>query len=283
MEETTIRPRRPRAAKKPPAVVEPPAKATKKAAPKATKKAAPKAPNKAAPRNAANAAPVKAAAKAAPKKAIPLKEPVIEVVAPIPAPAPAPVRERPIPVWARVVADPGYAPEHIVRNAVARLGPQAGEWVARTKDRYPDASPDGLARLAAQEYRTAARRQGMAIGSAGFLGSLALTGTLAQAQTRLVLTIAAVYGEDPTASERVDELLELLRVPRLTEPAMAATGHAAKTAGSFAVRRIAARLVPFGGAIAGALLGSRGTEDVAARAMQLYRQRRNPSRLRSRV
>jgi hypothetical protein len=283
MEETSTRPRRPRAAKEPPAVAEPPAKATKKAAPKAPNKTVPSktVPSKVPPSKAAKAA----AKKAAPKKTIPLKEPVTELVAPIPQkePEPAAPKERPIPVWARVVADPGYAPEHIVRNAVARLGPEAKAWVSRAKDRYPDASPDGLARLAAQEYRTAARRQGMAVGSAGFLGSLALTGTLAQAQTRLVLTIAAAYGEDPTASERVDDVLELLRVPRLTEPAMAATGHAAKTAGTFAVQRIAARLVPFGGAIAAALQGSRSTQDVAARAMQLYRQRRNPSRSRSRV
>jgi hypothetical protein len=307
-----------RAARKPPAArkAAEPKTPSKAAEPKTPSKAAePTAPRKAAepktparaPKKAAKAAPkaAKAAqttAKAAPKQATkpePAAKAPAKRTAAASAPArtqttaatpvakpeavPEPIRTPPVPVWARVVADPGYAPEHVVRAAVARLGPQASAWLAQAKQRYPDASADGLARLAAQEFRTTARRQGVAVGSAGLLGSLALTGTLAQAQTRLVLSIAAAYGEDPSSPDRVDDILHLLRIPRLTEPAMAATGHAARTAGGFAVRRIAARLVPFGGAIAGTIQATRSTEDVAARAINLYRQRRNPSRFRSRV
>ena len=185
-----------------------------------------------------------------------------------------------IPLWARVVADPGHAAEHAAREAVRRLGPEARDWVTRVSARYPAAAPDGLARLAATEWVRTARRQGAASGAAGVLGSVAATGVLARAQARLVLTIAAAYGFDPTAPQRARDLLDVLRVPRLTQPTTAALRNAGRVVAQFAARRVAARVMPFGGAragatigaaVAGATIGARSTRDVADRAMAHYR------------
>ena len=155
-----------------------------------------------------------------------------------------------VPLWARLVADPGFAAEHAAREAVDRLGPEARDWLARTRTRYPSAGRAGLARLATEESIRSARRQGAASGAAGALGSAVATGMLARGHARLVLSIAAAYGFDPTAHERGRDLLVVLRVPRLTQPAPA---------------------VPFGAAIAGATIGARSTRDVADRAVAHYR------------
>jgi hypothetical protein len=121
------------------------------------------------------------------------------------------------------------------------------------RDRYPDARPDALARLAAAECVRTARRRGALTSAAGLLGSAATTGVLARAHAHVVLTIAAAYGIDPTQPERADDLLELLRVPRLTLPTIPALAGAGRILAGFAVRRAAARLVPFGAALAGAI------------------------------
>jgi hypothetical protein len=170
-----------------------------------------------------------------------------------------------------VLADPGFAAEHAAREAVDRLGPEARDWMARTGGRYPAARPDGLARLAAQESVRSARKQGAASGAAGVIGSVVGTGLLARGHARLVLTIAAAYGFDPTDRERARDLLVVLRVPRLTSPAPTALRNAGRVVASFASRRIAARVMPLGAAVAGATIGARSTRDVADRAMAHYR------------
>jgi hypothetical protein len=175
------------------------------------------------------------------------------------------------PLWARVVADPGYTPEHLAREAVRRIGPDAGDWVARLRDRYPDATPEGLARLAAAEAIRTTRRVGAGGGAAGLLGTAAGAAALARTQARLVLTIAAAYDVDPTDDARVRELLDLLHAPRLTQP----TAHAVRNAGRLAVatmvQRLAKRLVPFGSAVVGSVQSGRSTEMLAARATAYYR------------
>jgi len=192
--------------------------------------------------------------------------------APPPAIAAPVASSRPVPLWARLVADPGYAPEHVARAAVRQLGPQAADWVARVRERYPDATADGVARLAARHFTRAAHRQGAATGAAGPVGSLATVGVVAQTQARLVLCIAAAYGLDPRAEARAHDLIMLLRVPRLTEPALAALADAGRPIVAYAVRRVAARVIPFGAAVAGAVHGGRSTEAVAGRAVHRFRR-----------
>jgi hypothetical protein len=176
------------------------------------------------------------------------------------------------PWWARIVADPGFAPEHIVREAIRSLGPQAHQWVERTRQRYPDASPDALARLAAEEHVRTARSQ--AVANTTILGSMAEVGLLARTHASLVLTIAAVYGADPTADDRIPDLLQLLPIPRLTQPSLDAAGRVARVVGAVAVRRVAARIVPFGAAVAGFIHSGRTTQDVAVRSIDRYRPKR---------
>ncbi len=186
---------------------------------------------------------------------------------------------RPIPLWARLAADPGFAAEHAAREMVDRLGPSVRDWLRRASHRYPTASPDGLARLAVMDAVRLARRQGVASGAGGVLGTTTAGALLVHSHARLVLTIAAAYGFDPTARERAHDLLVVLRVPRLTQPAPAALRNAGRFVASFAVRRAAAHLMPFGAAIAGATIGARGTRAVADRATAHFR--RAAERLRS--
>ena len=93
-----------------------------------------------------------------------------------------------------------------------------------------------------------------------------------------LLTIAGAYGLDPTDSERGAELLRLLRVPRLTQPTMDALRSTARIVASIATRGVAARLMPFGAAVAGAVQGRSGTEAVAIRAIDYYRGYKNGRR-----
>ena len=172
-------------------------------------------------------------------------------------------------MWDQILADPGFAPEHLVRDAVRLLGPPARVWVDRTRERYPQARTDALARLAAEEHVRTARRQAMANTTA--VGSWTEVGLLSRTLASLVLTIAAVYGEDPTAEARTRDLLELLPIPRLTESSLAAAGNVGRLLGAVGVRRVAARLMPFGAAVAGAIHSGRVTEDVAMRAIDRYR------------
>ena len=166
------------------------------------------------------------------------------------------------------MADPGYAPEHVAAEAVRRLGPEAGAWVARLRSRYPDASPDGLARIAARECTRLARRRGAA---AGTVGALATIGVFAHAQSRLVLTIAAAYGFDPTSEARARELVRILRVPRFTEPTVAALADSGRLMAGYAARALVNRIVPFGASLVGAVQAGRDSADVAARAVRFYR------------
>ncbi|HEX6871521.1 MAG TPA: hypothetical protein VF163_10525 [Micromonosporaceae bacterium] len=171
---------------------------------------------------------------------------------------------------AKIAADPRHAPEQLALSAVRRWGPWADDWVARTRQRYPSATPDGLARLAAVELARTARRQAAATAVAGPAGTSAAALWLAQTQVRLVLAVAAGYGLDPTSEDRAPELLRLLRVPRATEPALTALGQAGRMVTALVVRRLAARLVPFGAALVTAVAGAQGLEDLAGRAAHHY-------------
>ena len=173
------------------------------------------------------------------------------------------------PLWTLLVADPALAPEHLARQAVRQLGPQAREWVDRTRERYPRARPDALARLATQEHIRIARRQAMANTTA--LGAWAEVGLLGRTQARLVLTIAAAYGADPMAEDRVQDLMELLPIPRLMQAPFAAAAAVGRLLGAVAVRRVGAQLMPFGAAVTGAIHSGRTTQDLATRAINRFR------------
>jgi hypothetical protein len=205
-----------------------------------------------------------------------LRDMLLRDVQPAPSTKAHPATAHHIPLWARVVVDPGYAAEHAAQEAVHRLGPLALDWVIRARTRYPAANPEALARLAAKDSVRTARWQGAATGAAGVLGSVAATGLLAHAQARLVLTIAATYGFDPTTHERARDLLHVLRAPRLTQPTSAAVRNAGRVVAGFAAQRVAARLLPLGAAVAGATIGARSTRDVADRAMAHYRRQAPP-------
>ncbi len=223
-----------------------------------------------------------APAKRAPRKASPAAKPPAEVraeldvvpgTAEVPDPVPAAARSIATsvrtPLWTLLMSDPAIAPEHLAREAVRRLGPQAQEWVDRTRERYPRARPDALARLAAEEHVRLARRQAMVNTTA--LGAWAEVGLLGRTQARLVLTIAAAYGADPTAEDRVPDLMELLPIPRPTQAPFAAAATVGRLLGAIAVRRVGARLIPFGAAVTGAIHSGRTTQDLAMRTINRFR------------
>ncbi len=159
----------------------------------------------------------------------------------------------------------------VAARAVAEWGTAARWWVAGAKERYPEADPDGLARLAEWEWGRRGRREAAATGAARLIGPVAVSGPLLRTQVQLVLTIAAVYGFDPTSPDRIDELVELLHAPSLAGSKVTAAARTAKNVAALAARILAARLVPFGGAAAAVVQGSRATTDVAARARTFYR------------
>ncbi|GIF39759.1 EcsC family protein [Actinoplanes xinjiangensis] len=204
-------------------------------------------------------------------------------------------------LWARMKADPQYAPEHLALDAVRRLGPEAAAWHARLRRERPDLDADGLANLAIKHFTTLARVSGAVSGAAGLPGAVVDVGVLAWTQARLVLHVAAAYGADPAAPERATDLLVLQRVHKVAETARTALGVAAgrerasriftgdsgrpfagvlvklgvklaQMAGVRAARRLFAKMVPGAGIILGTWVNSAATKDLAKRAREHYRK-----------
>jgi hypothetical protein len=202
-----------RAAKKPEAEPEVPTP-RKVAARKATKKAAEPAP--------AKRAPAKRAATA--KKAVP----------------------RP-PWWTRTPTRTSAVPLYLAEAAVERFGDSAYRYLDWLRDTYPEATPDGLARLVTRQL----------VGHSGYTALAGPAGPLAllAAQARLVLHIAAAYGRDPRDPERVPELVGLLTMKGLAGPALA---------------RVTGRLLPGAGLVASLLSDSGSLERLAHRAVAYY-------------
>jgi uncharacterized protein (DUF697 family) len=203
-------------------------------------------------------------------------------------------------LWARMRADPQYAPEHLALEAVRRLGPHAGRWAERTRAEQPDLHPDALAQLAVKRFINHARLSGAVSGAAGLPGAVVDVGVLAWTQSRMVLHIAAAYGVDPTAAERATDLLVLQRVHKAAESARMALGVAAgrerasalfadaagaplgrvmlrlgvklaQMAGVRAARRIFAKAIPGASVVLGTWVNSAATTELARRARELYR------------
>ncbi|MFE9203855.1 hypothetical protein [Micromonospora sp. NPDC007230] len=199
-------------------------------------------------------------------------------------------------VGARLLDHPGFAPELLARAAVEALGPRAGDWVERTRDRYPDADADGLARLATRRFVRLAGTGGALAAGAGLLAPVAELAAVLWTQANLVLHLAAVYGRDPGHPDRVVELLVLTQVhpdagtaraalaavtsagapadgpwPRAAEAAWRLATPLAAQAGGWLGLRVASRLLPGAAPLAAAAGDSAAAERLAARAVSLYR------------
>ncbi|RQW84303.1 hypothetical protein DKL51_30225 [Micromonospora globispora] len=112
----------------------------------------------------------------------------------------------------RVLDHPGFAPELLALAAVEALGPRAREWAEGLRARYPDADPDGLARLAARRFVRLAGTGGAVAAGAGLLAPVAELAAVLWTQANLVLHLAAAYGRDPAHPDRAVELLVLTQV-----------------------------------------------------------------------
>ncbi|MGW0213268.1 hypothetical protein ACWDXH_02635 [Micromonospora chokoriensis] len=202
-------------------------------------------------------------------------------------------------VAARVLDHPGFAPELLALAAVRTLGPGAAEWAARLRNRYPDASADGLARLATRRFVRSAGAGGATAALAGFFAPLAELASVLWTHANLVLHLAAAYGKDPAHPDRAVELLVLTQVhpdsasaeaalaaaqeagdpveggwPRAAEAAWRLAAPLTAQAGGWVALRLVARLLP-GAAMLAATLGDAAAADrLAARAVAVYRPAR---------
>jgi hypothetical protein len=203
-------------------------------------------------------------------------------------------------LWARMKADPQYAPEHLALEAVRRLGPEARRWADRARATQPDATADALAQVAVKRFTQHARLSGAVSGAAGLPGAVVDVGVLAWTQSRMVLHVAAAYGVDPTHPDRATDLLVLQRVHKVAETARLALGVAAgreranrlfagagdrplsgvmvklgvklaQMAGIKAAKTMFAKVIPGAGIVLGSWANSSATKDLARRAREHYR------------
>jgi hypothetical protein len=250
-----------------PTTPEPPAAPKKAAARKAAKATSPEpAPRKAAKATSPEPAAEKAEKPAKPAKAT--KSVKLPSEAEQPGKAATPPRKRTVaaaavkavtsektqpvvraPWWTRTPLTPGAVPELLAEAAVERFGDSVDRYLHWLRETYPQATPDGLARLATQRLT---RQLGYAA-LAGPAGAVALI----PAQALLVLHIAAAYGRDPRDPERVPELLALVESKALAGPLLG---------------RVAGRLLPGAGVVVGVLAGAGTLDRTARRAVAFYRK-----------
>jgi hypothetical protein len=133
---------------------------------------------------------------------------------------------KPTEAWAKIVADPGHCPELLALAAVQTIGPQAKDWAQRITTAYPNATPDGIARLAQRQFTRFGGVSSVFAAVAGSYAPLALLGTNALTHAQLVLHIAAAYGVDPTDEERAADLLVMTGMHTSREDAEAALSRA---------------------------------------------------------
>ncbi|MEV0805552.1 hypothetical protein [Micromonospora sp. NPDC050200] len=263
-------------------------------------------PKKAAPRKATAAAEQATPSGAGPAAAtsarppdhatdLPAREPT--VVAGRPSAASGRTRELDLTeIRSRLLEHPGFAPELLALAAVAGVGPRARDWVVRLRAAYPDAGPDGLARLATRRFVRAAGAGGAVAAVAGLFAPVAELAAVLWSQAGLVLHVAAAYGRDPLDAERAVELLVLTQVhpdeasartalaaaraadgpgdrpwPRAGEAAWRLAAPLAAQAGGWAALRLASRLLPGAAVLAAAAGDAAVAERLAARAVAAYR------------
>ncbi|MFI6235161.1 hypothetical protein ACIBD9_16520 [Micromonospora sp. NPDC050784] len=199
-------------------------------------------------------------------------------------------------VAARVLDHPGFAPELLALAAVRALGPGAAGWAAGLRTRYPDASADGLARLATRRFVRSAGAGGATAALAGYFAPLAELAAVLWTHSELVLHLAAAYGKDPTHPDRAVDLLVLTQVhpdrasaaaalaaaetagepvegawPRAAEAAWRLAAPLTAQAGGWVALRLAARLLPGAAVLAAALGDAAAADRLAARTVAVYR------------
>ncbi|MGW4498137.1 hypothetical protein ACWENR_05905 [Micromonospora sp. NPDC004336] len=198
----------------------------------------------------------------------------------------------------RVLDHPGFAPELLALAAVEAIGPGARDWAQRLRDAYPDASADGLARLATRRFVRQAGAGGATAALAGLFAPVAELAAVLWTQANLVLHLAAAYGRDPAHPDRAAELLVLTRVhpgpesaraalaaaraadgpgeapwPRAAEAAWRLAAPLTAQAAGWLALRAASRLLPGVAALAAAAGDAAAAERLAARAITAYRRR----------
>jgi hypothetical protein len=201
-------------------------------------------------------------------------------------------------LWARMRADPEYAPEHLALEAVTRIGPKMVLELQKLRAQNPGAPPEAIASMVAYRYTNHARLSGAVSGAVGIAGAVLDIGVLAWTQAKMVLLIAVAFGHDPADPERATELLVLQGVHKYTQTARAALQVArgrqgvgtllpdkrrpinqmlltlglklAQMAGIKAAKRLFAKLVPGAAIILGSFANAGATKSLAKRAIQLY-------------
>ena len=161
------------------------------------------------------------------------------------------------------------------------------EEVTRLTRSRPDASPAELARVLTKKAALSAAAVGAGAGAAGGpLGLLAMAPdifNLVRTQSRLILSIAFLYGQKPHLQERFREVLATLAVStgasasrqgvrflmRRTLEEKAARKIVQKIAGRFLARKLPA-MVPLVGGAAGATLNYLAVKATAKAAIAYY-------------
>ncbi len=222
---------------------------------------------------------------------------------PVPPPSAGddPVGGPPGSLWARMKADPQYAPEHLALESVRRLGPDAARWASQARAEQPGITPDALAQVAVKRFTNHARISGAVSGATGLPGAVVDVGVLAWTQSRMVLHMAAAYGIDPAHVDRATDLLVLQRVHKAAETARLALGVAAgreraarlftsagdrpltgvmlklgvklaQMAGIRAAKRMFAKVIPGAAVVLGTWANSAATKDLAQRTQEHFRR-----------
>lgn len=204
-------------------------------------------------------------------------------------------------LFARMRSDPTHAPEHLALAAVERFGPEARDWADRFRAEHPAVPVPNAAQLVRTQFVRLSRYSGALAGVTGALGAVVDTGVLAWNQARMVLYLAAVYGQDPTDPERAVELLMLRDIHRKVSAARTALDVAArrqqpgalldqmhsdrdgsllvlgwelaKMAGMRALRRAVLKVVPLASVPLGAMANASSTKKLANRAIAMYAPR----------
>ena len=190
------------------------------AAPQAQAETAAEAPAEAAPQAQAGTAPEADDAEAA--KAVAVRPTAALAEGDVTHPQSKPRTE----AWAKIVADPGHAPELLALAAVQAIGPRAKEWARRTREEYPAATPDALARLAVAQFTRVGSVSSVFAALAGSYAPIALLGVNGYTYAELILHVAAAHGLDPADPRRAVDLLVLTELHPDAEEAEAALATA---------------------------------------------------------
>ena len=214
-------------------------------------------------------------------------------------------RPRTIPdgLLARMRADPTHAPEYLAVAAVDAFGPEAERWARTFRARNPTVTDAYLALSVRARFMRLSSYSGAAAGVAGAVGAILDIGVLAWNQARMVLHLAAVYGFDPTDTERAAEMLVLRGIQKKLDAARTAIDVArrkeeatallhqvpsgrgrglavlawelARMAGMTAAKRAVLKIVPIASVPLGAMANAAATKKLADQTARFYFARRH--------